>query len=209
MTFTACRQKAAGELERQGATVPIYPNPFMQLLHDMPPARSQEFLQGMENMAADDCGPIPEQYLVVSWDTVKIAKTISGLATWDLATGSSRAGTIFPVAGNIEFDMQHGAITVDGAQHTARAAAILTETGAQRFNWPANSANPCVVGNMLTRELFAVDGAIFSSLMVQMLAAEPKTFEPWFTLVVDRLPYARVYRLNSCAGAAMDKNHRP
>jgi len=208
MTFTACRQKAAGELEHRGAAVPVYPNPFLQLLHEMPPGRSQELLLGIDSMALDDCGPIPEQYLVVSWDTVKIAKTISGLATWDLASGSSQAGMIFPVAGNIEFDMQHGAVTVNGAPHTARGVAILTDKNAERFSWPANSTSPFIVGNMLTRELFAVDSRIFNSLMVQMLVAEPKTFEPWFTLVVDRLPYARVYRLNPGAAFTI-KNLRP
>ena len=209
MTFTACRQKAAGELERRGAAVPLYPNPFLKLLHEMPPARSQELLQGIESMALDDCGGMPEQYLAVSWDTVKIAKTISGLATWDLASGSSREGMIFPVAGNIQFDMKHGAVTVDGAPHTARGVAILTDKGTKRFSWPANSTSPFIVGNMLTRELFAVDGRIFNSLMVQMLVAEPKTFEPYFTLVVDRLPQARIYRLNPGAAFTRHDNLRP
>ena len=209
MTFTACRQKAAGELERRGAALPAYPNPFLQLFHDMPPARAQELVQGMESEMQDECGPIPEQYLVVSWDTVKIAKTISSLATWDLATGSSRAGTIFPVAGDIQFDMKHGGITVDGISHAARGVAILSEKGAKRFSWPSNRTSPFLIGNMLNRELFAVDGSIFTSLLVQMLAAEPKAFEPWFTLVIDRLPYARVYRLNPGAAFTRHDNLRP
>ena len=208
MTFTACRQKAEGELKRRSAAVPVYPNPFLQLLHEIPPARAQELLQSNESMALDDCGSMPEQYLVVSWDTVKIAKTISGLATWNLVSGSSLAGRIFPVAGNIEFDMSRGAVTVDGAAHAARGMAILTDKGAERYSWPGNITNPFVVGNLSTRELFAVDSGIFTSLMVQMLAAEPKTFEPWFTLVIDRLPHARVYRLNP--GAAFTAtNLRP
>ena len=209
MTFIACQQKASGELDRRGAALPTYPNPFLKLFHDMPPARVQELLQGMESETRDECGPIPEQYLVVSWDTIKIAKTISSLATWDLATGSSRAGTIFPVAGDIQFDMKHGGVTVDGIFHAASGVAILSEKGAKRFSWPVNRTSPFLIGNMLNRELFAVDGGIFTSLLVQMLAAEPKAFEPWFTLVIDRLPYARVYRLNPGAAFTRHDNLRP
>ena len=41
------------------------------------------------------------------------------------------------------------------------------------------------------------------------LVAEPKTFEPYFTLVVDRLPQARVYRLNPGAAFTRRDNLRP
>ena len=208
MAATARSQAASGELEREGADEPRYPNPFLQLLHDLP-AGAKDPLRAIEGAAQGTCSGMPEQYLVVSWDTVKLAKTISELATWDIATGSSRPGSIFPVSGNIDFDLKRGAITVDGAPHPARAAAIMTAKGTGRYNWPANTSSPFLVGNNDSRELFAMDAAIFGSLMVQMLVAEPKRFEPYFTLVVDRLPYARVYRLNPGAIAEPGANAEP
>jgi undecaprenyl-diphosphooligosaccharide---protein glycotransferase len=204
MAFTACRQKAAGLLPSQSPAESLYANPFMSLLHSMPPAESQALLSDMENMQMSSCGGLPEQYLAVSWETVKRARTISSDATWNLETGASDAGRIIPIAGNAALDRRQGELIVDGAPHEARAAAILTENRAELFSWPTHAGGPCILANRPSREMFAVDEAIYGSLMVQMLIAEPKTFEPCFTLVADRLPDARVYRLNPDACVAAD-----
>ena len=204
MAFTACMQKAEGPLPSQSPAEPLYPNPFARLLHDMPPAESQTFFTTLGERPLSSCGGLPEQYLIVSWETVKRAKTISSDATWNLATGASDAGRVIPITGSAALDREHGILIIDGKPHNARAAAILTENGAEHFSWPANADSPCILANRHSREMFAVDEAIYGSLMVQMLIAEPKIFEPCFTLVADRLPYARVYRLNPGACVAAD-----
>jgi hypothetical protein len=57
-----------------------------------------------------------------------------------------------------------------------------------------------IVANELSGEILVMDGEARRSLMAKMLLDDPAAFEPYFTLVVDRAPWARAYRVNTDIG---------
>jgi dolichyl-diphosphooligosaccharide--protein glycosyltransferase len=52
-----------------------------------------------------------------------------------------------------------------------------------------------VLINQAARQVFLMDQKMYRSMMVQMLIAPPEDFAEDFTLVVDRYPWVRAYKV--------------
>jgi dolichyl-diphosphooligosaccharide--protein glycosyltransferase len=97
------------------------------------------------------------------------------------------------IQGEIRIDSVSGTLTLNGRLIALDSMDVLEENGSRRFAWPNGSGSHLLI-NQLSRQVFLTDTRMYRSMMVQMLIADPSSFEPYFELVDDRYPWARVYK---------------
>lgn len=136
----------------------------------------------------------PPQYFIVSWENLRLAGWIGYYGNWDIVAGTSSAGKIQQLQGQIQVDSVAGAVLVNGANISVDSLDVVEAAGPRHFEW-AKGAGMHVLVNQLARQVFLMDSKMYRSMMVQMLIAPPQTFAEDFTLVVDRYPWARAYKV--------------
>ena len=159
----------------------------------MGPRESSEFV---DNLAVNDLdlpADIPAQYFVVAWENLRLASWISYYGTWDVVTGTSSPGKIQQVRGDIRFDSTTGTLGVNGKSQPIDSLDIIDDNQSKRFEWPSGTGMHVLL-NQMSKQVFLMDSKMYRSMMVQMLIADPKSFEPHFELVDDKFPWTRVYR---------------
>lgn len=140
-------------------------------------------------------GGYPDQYFVVSWDTLRLAGWIIHFGTRNLADGTFATGEVSRIEGDVRVDTEQGLLHSPLAGTLPLASLdVLDEAGNSGFSWPRGSGMH-VVMNRQTREAFMMDATAYGSAMVQLLVGEPSRFARDFELVIDAAPWARVYRL--------------
>lgn len=135
----------------------------------------------------------PAQYLVVSWENLRLASWISYYGHWDIVSGTSVPGKIQQVSGDVRIDSASGSLFMQGKTLLVESLDIIEPSGGRHFNWPSGSGMHAII-NQLSRQVFLMDSKMYSSMMVQMLIGDTKSFEPHFELVDDKFPWTRVYR---------------
>ncbi len=139
---------------------------------------------------------IPPQYLVLSWENLKLAYWISYFGSWDITTGEAFPGKIQAVRGNISINTQDGYLFVNKKKINLDGLIIIDpKHRIYEFSWQ-NGTDIYGVLNELSYEMFLMDSTIYYSNMVQMLLLPPKKFSPYFKLVIDHSPWTRVYKVN-------------
>ena len=140
-------------------------------------------------------GDYPDQYFVVSWDTIRLAGWIMRFGTHNLADGTFVEGGVSRIEGDVRMDTEQGLLHSSVAGTLPLASLdMLDEAGNSSLSWPRGSGVH-VVMNMQTREVFRLGATAYRSAMVQLLIGEPGRFARDFELVIDAAPWARVYRL--------------
>jgi dolichyl-diphosphooligosaccharide--protein glycosyltransferase len=135
---------------------------------------------------------LPPQYFIVSWENLRLAYWISYFGNWDLVTGKASPGKIQRMSGTMQFDIQHGRLKIGSKSIPLASMDVLTDAGDKHLSWP-NGKNLHAVMNQLSKEVYLMDTKIYRSMMIQMLIAPPKQFEPYFKLQIDHFPWARAY----------------
>ncbi|MCK9241151.1 STT3 domain-containing protein [Desulfocurvus sp.] len=138
----------------------------------------------------------PEQYFIVAWENMPYLKTLSALGSRSLATGSAWGGRSSPVPG-AALDLGRGMLRAPTGQSAALAGLTLVEEDGRvrTLDWLRPGA-PFAVVNRRTGESFVMDARVYKSMAVRLLLGDPRDFEPHFTLVVDKGPWCRAYRVN-------------
>lgn len=134
------------------------------------------------------------QYLVLSWENLRLASWISYYGNWDVFTGSSAPGKIQNVQGKMEVDSELGTISLGGNVLRIDSIDIIEDGGLRSLTW-GNGSGFHVVINQLSKQVYLMDSKMYESMMVQMLLQPPQNFSEHFTLVVDKYPWNRVYKL--------------
>jgi dolichyl-diphosphooligosaccharide--protein glycosyltransferase len=138
---------------------------------------------------------LPEQYLVLSWENMRLSYWISFYGTWDLVTGKSFPGRLQRVTSETRLNSEKGVLQFrQGNAIPLTSMDYLAPDGRQHKNW-SNSGDIHAVFNAPTKELFLMDDTIYNSMMVKMLIGDPDNFNDHFELVVDNFPYNRAYRV--------------
>jgi hypothetical protein len=121
---------------------------------------------------------------------------ISHFGTWDPVTGQDDRAKSSRIRGGT-LDAVRGIVTAPGNKRAALSEIVLIdkESRIHRNSWLRFGAPACVA-NAHTGELYLMDERMLDSMMVSMLLGDPAQFKPYFTLVVDKAPYARIYRAN-------------
>lgn len=159
---------------------------------------AKEAMEFLERLGSRDVA-IPAgrpQYLVVSFDLLRLAYWVSLYGSWDFI---KRAGTGYSVgnlAQSLKFLMKNGTVMAEGMPPVLADSINLitnsTVTGQSymRFN------NRHFIFNTVRGDKLAMDDRLYNSLMVQLLISPPDDprFTPYFRLVYDS-PLCRVYEL--------------
>ncbi len=202
MKFTLKTQlKQFREMEKNGTLAPIrgkaqnYPGDPVKPLREMGADEAKEFVASMKLEKMPWPEDLPEQYLVLSWENMRLSYWISFYGTWDLVTGKSFPGRLQRVTSETRLNSEKGVLQFrQGNAIPLTSMDYLAPDGRQHKNW-SNSGNIHAVFNAPTKELFLMDDTIYNSMMVKMLIGDPDNFNDHFELVVDNFPYNRAYRV--------------
>jgi len=147
-----------------------------------------------------------DQYLVVTWKDLTLAKWISYFGNWNLETGTTReysVGTYNP--GELGFNLQQGAVmNRNGGGGLVSDITILGLNGVETTEYYMNRLSPRLlpkrrhlVINEVSRQSVLVDRSLYKSVMMRLLVGDPNDPEisKYFKLVVDKLPFARIYEV--------------
>ena len=120
-------------------------------LRDMDAVTAQEFVADLAVEDMKIASSVPN-YLLVSWENLRLAGWIGYYGNWDIVSGTSSPGNMQRVQGEVRIDSAAGSLMIKGQP-------VPLDT------------------------------------LVQMLIAPPENFADDFTLVVDRYPWVRAYKV--------------
>ena len=133
-------------------------------------------------------------YLILSWENLRLASWISYYGNWDIVSGTSSPGKMQQVQGEIRVDAATGSLVVNGKPMALDSLDVIENGETRHFDWP-NGSGMHVLINQQSRQVFLMDAKMYRSMMVQMLIRPPQDFAEDFTLVVDKFPWARAYKV--------------
>lgn len=162
-------------------------------LREMGPKKAKAFINSLAQDKKEWSKDLPEQYLVFSWENLRLAYWISYYGSWDLVTGQASPGKIQMIKGKAQLNLKEGAITIDQGNIPLDTVAIVNDKKTIKRDY-ANGTNIYALFNQLSQEIYLMDKKIYESMMVQMLIEEPEKYKDHFELVVNRYPWTRVYR---------------
>lgn len=151
------------------------------------------FIKRLAEEKMDFPADLPAQYLILSWENLRLGGWISYYGNWDLAAGKANPGKIQQMQGEIRVDANTGTMIADGKAVPVDSLDMLEETGTHHFAWDKGT-NVHIIINQLSRQVFLMDAKMYKSMMIQMLIADPRSFAPHFELVEDGYPWTRVYK---------------
>jgi dolichyl-diphosphooligosaccharide--protein glycosyltransferase len=137
------------------------------------------------------------QYVVVAWDDVPLTGWISFYGTWDVVSGQGTRARVEVVEAPFRFEPMQGAMVFrDGGPRPVRSIDIVGRQGRKSQTYAGN-LGPRLVVNADLNVPVLMDDAVYSSMLVRLLIADPADPEiaRYFRLVVDLGPHARIYEV--------------
>ncbi|VBB44158.1 putative Oligosaccharyl transferase STT3 subunit [uncultured Desulfatiglans sp.] len=194
--FIAQEQSLMGNPRHPCADRPVYPNPTAEILDKMRPGEAKIFFDGIQDLAFSGKASIPEQYLVLAWENIRISLAIRRFGTWDIVSGQTENPNLMVPTGRIALRTSEGTIDASGKRFKTRTLDVLSKENNRHYEYPWNRGGWHVFSDLNTQTITLMDDGIYHSMMVQMLIGKPESFAPYFDLVLDRSPSVRIYRLN-------------
>ncbi|QGY38986.1 oligosaccharyl transferase STT3 subunit [Pseudodesulfovibrio cashew] len=153
-----------------------------------------------------DLPSAPPQYVVVTWKDVDLIEWISFYGNWNLETGETdKADISFYQPGRLGFNLDKGAVmTRGGGGGLVKDITVLDTGSAEKRTYYINSLSPRLlpnrrhlVINRVSRQSALLDRTADRSMLVRLLTGDPEDPEiaQYFKLVVDKLPFARIYEV--------------
>jgi len=167
-------------------------NPMAEI-QKMDAVAAKQFLVDLTEADQIQPSTVPN-YLVLSWENLRLASWISYYGNWDIVSGTSSPGKMQQVQGEIRVDSATGSLVVNGKPMNLDSLDVVEEGGTRHFDWPNGSGSHVLI-NQLSRQVFLMDAKMYRSMMVQMLIRPPQDFADDFTLVVEKYPWARAYKV--------------
>jgi dolichyl-diphosphooligosaccharide--protein glycosyltransferase len=164
-------------------------------IREMDAGSAQQFIRGLAN-TEENYNSSVSNYFVVSWENLRLAGWISYYGNWDIVTGTSSPGKMQRIQGEVRIDSAAGSLMINGQPMSIDSLNVVEEKGTKRFEWPNGSGSHVLI-NQGARQVFLMDDKMYRSMMVQMLIAPPELFAEDFTLVVDRFPWVRAYKVKN------------
>ena len=158
-----------------------------------------------------------KQYLVVSYEMLRLGFWISNFGSWNFRTKEGEGGAMSIVTRALAYNLKEGAVQLEGSPSPIYTATIsvFDETGVvtrdyvqewadahpqasleEQSAFLSSRRNVHCLFNRVTGEKLVLDSGIYNSLMVQLLLASPQDtrFSPYFKLVYDNV-FARIYEV--------------
>ncbi len=163
-------------------------------IRGMDAVAARSFIAELER--AENVSTAVSNYFVVSWENLRLAGWISYYGNWDIVTGTSSPGKMQRIQGEVRIDSAAGSLMINGQPMSIDSLNVVEEKGTKRLEWPNGSGSHVLI-NQGARQVFLMDDKMYRSMMVQMLIAPPELFAEDFTLVVDRFPWVRAYKVKN------------
>ncbi len=138
---------------------------------------------------------VPNQYLVVTWENLRLIFWVSFYGYWDFVTKNGTHFQCMEINKNINLDNTIGKVMIPGEQPiSASSIDVLGEQGIQRKSYP-NNMGPHLVFNQLRGEGYLMDDNAYNSMMVQLLISDVNDprFKDYFNLAWEGFPEVRIY----------------
>jgi dolichyl-diphosphooligosaccharide--protein glycosyltransferase len=190
MQFVTYSQKQSGK--GNSPDTYYWTNPVADF-EKLGPVNASAFMETLLIKDMEFPSDLPSQYFVVSWENLRLASWISYYGNWDVVTGTSSPGKIQQVKGEVRIDSVTGALRLSGKSQILDSVDVIDDKQGKRFEWP-NGSGMHLVLNQMSKQVFLMDTKMYGSMMVQLLIADARSFEPYFELVDDKYPWTRVYR---------------
>jgi|GEM_PF-6296877 len=141
---------------------------------------------------------MPPQYLVLSWDNIRISYWITYFGTWDTHTLKPRfsIGSLLLPQGSYLIDWGKGTLKFQNVTVLLHSVDLLNAEGLHRKRFP-HDGGYTLVGNEITGETYLLHNSVSQTMMYRMLVEDPRIFNEYFELVVEAFPMARIYKLKS------------
>nr|GBO95524.1 oligosaccharyltransferase PglB [Nitratidesulfovibrio sp. HK-II] len=164
--------------------------------------------EGMNNHDADDLmrklaarkEPLVaaqgRQYLVVSFDMLRLGFWITTYGRWDFLAREGRGYQIASISKPLQFSMENGVVLVQNMDPVyAESIDVLDDTGLNRQMYFRFNGRHFLF-NRTTGDKLVIDDDMYNTLMVQLLLSSPEDprFTPYFKLVFDNV-HTRVYEV--------------
>ena len=189
------RERAAATVEAPDNWRSIaYRQQPLASLRDQTAREADERLDSIGATGVPRSGAEADEFVYVSWHTLRQAQWISYFGRWQLSGGEQGYGRAMRLRPPIELDEVRGRLhTADGVVALA-SLDVIDENQHYRNRWPSSTGAHAVINND-AGEGFLIDSALYDMMAVQLLLANPAEFSDYFELVVDEFPAARIYRL--------------
>lgn len=153
-----------------------------------------------------DLPPVPPQYVVVTWKDILLSQWISYFGNWDLETGQTERASIAVFNGpELAFNVQEGVVRNAQGQTGLVKDLSLIQAGAVKSRTYAMNAYSSrlmpkqqhLVVNFDLSKAVLMDDLARKSTMTRLFTADGNDPEisAHFRLVVDKLPYVRIYEV--------------
>lgn len=185
--------RAARTAETEDWRAAAYQSHPLALL-EMPATLAQREIDSLGQEKKPWPDTLPDEFLVVSWSTLRQAQWIDHFSRWTLTAGAGGHGVISRLQPPVRLDERRGLL------HTAAGAVplisidILDETSHYRNRWEHAEGAHAIINNT-NGEGVLMDSSLYRMMAVQMLIGDPDRFDEHFELVSDRFPAARIYRV--------------
>lgn len=188
-------QKNGTKPQNPGSKVLYWPVKVLKKLNELGPNKAQEFIASLKTQKLAFPQGLPEQYLTLSWENLNLSYWISYFGNWDIVTGTTNPGKIKTLWGNLKINLNQGIVAIQDQKLPILKMIVIDKQGKIReLKW-ARPKGLYLIFNQVIGQIKAMDKTIYDSLMVKMLLLDPKLFEPYFELVIDRAPWVRVYKI--------------
>ncbi|HAS89077.1 MAG TPA: hypothetical protein DCS48_07200 [Desulfovibrio sp.] len=160
---------------------------------------SLEVFEFLKTLGSKDFnfGKTPKQYIVASWDNVRLAYWILYYGSWNVVNGSGVHPQVFTVRNAFDIDNANGVIAVRNEGPVKVSAwHILNNKGMTSQAYP-QSVGPVLLYNETVSQGFFVDIFSYQSMLVRLLLSDPKDkrISDYFKLVYEGFPNIRVYEV--------------
>lgn len=146
------------------------------------------------------------QYLVVSWNDLSISKWITYFGNWNLETGKTKqANPKMARSGQLGYNLKHGVIQNRmGQGGLVSDIDVLDWRKVTRRHYGMNAVSlklvpktPYLIVNKVTGQSILADNTAYESMMFRLMVNDPETSDigKYFRLVVDKLPFVRIYEV--------------
>jgi len=162
---------------------------------DKRPAKEvQSFLHllGQQRLQLQD---IPRQYLVVTWENIRLAYWITYYGSWDITAGQGVHGQCLPLTDPFSVDHAKGILYLKGDKEPIPLASMdtLIQGGRNHEDFPGPGGR--LVVSKVADQAFLMDELCYQSMMVRLLIAPPEDpqLKGLFRIVFEGYPLVRIY----------------
>ena len=212
--FATDNPRFARQIVRRTSSLGNEPGEFFR---DMDGRQAQALITSLRSPDTQLVSGTGSQYVIVSFEMLKLGFWISNFGNWNFATCQGEGGALSIVPQEVAYKLNAGQVRLAGSPSIIYPASIniFAETGvtvrnyvqewfqahpgaspAEQKAWLATRRNINFLFNRVTDEKLAVDQGIYNSLMTTLLLCDPQDprIVPYFRLVYDNV-FARIYEV--------------